>query len=199
VGRRKSRQHEKIKPLVRPGEKTIRVNKRQAALGQLETAIKLWFQEGDPVSTHALAVGAHDCLAVISAKAGKPSFLQEWLKQQRPAHAARFSYFQNFIKHGAFDPDAEFEHALYETEALIGVAIDCYHFAFSWVTPLMDLFVLRSAMEDPVRRNSSYPLWIKKRFGHTADNISRADFLAKYLPIVKHLAASFSVRDFPLP
>jgi hypothetical protein len=199
VGRRKSRLHEKAKPLVKPGEETIRVTKKRAAVGQLETAITLWFQGGDAVSMHALAIAAHDCLATMSEKAGRPSFYWQWLKEQRPAHAARFSYFQNFIKHGAFDPDAEVEHSLYETEALIGFACDCYRFVFSSLTPLMDLFALRCAMEDPVRRHSSYPLWVKENFGHDANNISRADFLVKHLPILNVLAADDSVRSLQFP
>jgi hypothetical protein len=199
VGRRKSRRHEKAKPLVRPGEKTIRVNKKSAAVGQLETAITLWFQAGDPVSMHALAIAAHDCLAAISAKAGHQSFYKQWLKEQRPAFAARFAYFQNFIKHGDFERDEVVEHSIYETEALIGFACECYHSAFSSVTPLIELFTLRHAMEDPVRRQTSYPLWIKERFGHTADNISRADFLAEYLPVLNILAADESVRNIQFP
>jgi hypothetical protein len=199
VGRRKSRRHEKAKPLVRPGETTIRVNKKRAAVGQLETAITLWFQCGDPVSMHAPAIAAHDCLATMSEKAGHTSFYWQWLKVQRPAHAARFAYFQNFIKHGAFEPDAEVEHSLWETEALIGFACDCYRFVFSSLTPLMELFALRSAMEDPVRRDSSYPLWVKETFNDDADNISRADFLAKYLPILNVLAADDSVDNLQFP
>lgn len=168
-------------------------------MGQLETAITLWFQGGDPVSMHALAIAAHDCLATMSAKAGQPSFYWQWLKEQRPAHAARFSYFQNFIKHGAFEPDAEVEHSLYETEALIGFASDCYRFVFSSLTPRMELFELRFAMEDPVRRKSSYPLWVKENFGDDADNISRPDFLTKYLPVLTILAVKRSVPSLQLP
>jgi hypothetical protein len=40
----------------------LAVTKQSAARSQLETAIRLWFYEGDPVAIHTLAVAAHDCL-----------------------------------------------------------------------------------------------------------------------------------------
>ncbi|PYI94002.1 MAG: hypothetical protein DME97_03795 [Verrucomicrobia bacterium] len=63
----------------------------------------------------------------------------------------------------------------------------------------MELFELRFAMEDPVRRKSSYPLWVKENFGDDADNISRPDFLTKYLPVLTILAVKRSVPSLQLP
>jgi hypothetical protein len=41
---------------------TIEITKFEAARRQLDTAIELWFSDGDPVSTHALAYAAHEIL-----------------------------------------------------------------------------------------------------------------------------------------
>jgi hypothetical protein len=52
--------------------KSILVSKSDVARSQLETAIQLWFADGDPVSIHTLAVAAHDCLHTLSKLTGKP-------------------------------------------------------------------------------------------------------------------------------
>jgi hypothetical protein len=49
-----------LKPRPKPGLRVITVNKKSAATSQLETAILIWFSEGDPISIHALAAAAHD-------------------------------------------------------------------------------------------------------------------------------------------
>lgn len=41
--------------------KVLIVTKASAARTQLETAIGLWFTDGDPISILALAVAANDC------------------------------------------------------------------------------------------------------------------------------------------
>jgi hypothetical protein len=46
----------------------IRIGKLDAARKQLQTSIKLWFEDGDPVSTHALAFAAYEVIHAISKK-----------------------------------------------------------------------------------------------------------------------------------
>lgn len=48
--------------------KTIRISKCDAAKRQLRTAIKLWFDDGDPVAVHALAFAAYEVLHYICLK-----------------------------------------------------------------------------------------------------------------------------------
>jgi hypothetical protein len=49
----------------------IRVTKQDAAKRQLETAIGLWFSEGDEVSTHTLATSALKVLHDVGGKQEK--------------------------------------------------------------------------------------------------------------------------------
>jgi hypothetical protein len=65
-----------------PKKNVLIVTKWSAATSQLETAIQLWFNEGDPVSIHTLAVAAHDCFNALSTFASKPSLHQKWIKSQ---------------------------------------------------------------------------------------------------------------------
>jgi hypothetical protein len=46
----------------------ITVTKIDAAKRQLRTAIRLWFEDGDPVSIHALAFAAYEIAHVVSKK-----------------------------------------------------------------------------------------------------------------------------------
>jgi hypothetical protein len=47
---------------------TLRISKVDAAQRQLRTAIALWFNDGDPVATHALAFAAYEILHHVSEK-----------------------------------------------------------------------------------------------------------------------------------
>jgi hypothetical protein len=46
----------------------ITVTKLEAAQRQLRTAIRLWFEGGDPVSIHTLAFAAYEIAHVVSKK-----------------------------------------------------------------------------------------------------------------------------------
>jgi hypothetical protein len=46
----------------------MKVTKLHAAQSQLRTAIKLWFTDDDPISTHALAFAAYEVVHVVSKK-----------------------------------------------------------------------------------------------------------------------------------
>ena len=89
----------------------IRVSKLDAAHRQLRTAIKLWFDEGDPVCVHALAFAAYENFHTVSEKRNpyrrdlifdtfliKDEFRREWNALVRRD--------ANFFKHGDRDPEA---------------------------------------------------------------------------------------------
>jgi hypothetical protein len=48
--------------------KSLRLTKLDVARRQLQTAITLWFTDGDPVSIHTLAFAAYEIIHVISKK-----------------------------------------------------------------------------------------------------------------------------------
>lgn len=63
---RKSNDDKRPPPL--PG--IVRINREEAARGQLETAIWLWFHEGDIAAIHTLAVAAQGLLSASCRDAG---------------------------------------------------------------------------------------------------------------------------------
>src|ERR1035441_4333065 len=85
------------------------ITKFDAAKRQLETAIRLWFHSGDPVSIHTLVAAAHQVLHDLNQKSGgrpsmrsgvniKPEFKNRYYKSISEA--------ENFFKHADRDPEA---------------------------------------------------------------------------------------------
>jgi hypothetical protein len=48
----------------------IVVTKLDAARRQLKTAIKLWFEDGDPVAIHTLIVAAYEIIDILAGAKG---------------------------------------------------------------------------------------------------------------------------------
>jgi hypothetical protein len=92
----------------------IRVKKLEAALRQLDTAIELWFGDGDAVSVHTLASAAHEVVHSILEKRYPPGQGPELLfnslvikDEGRSQWIRLLKKPQNFFKHADKDPDPE--------------------------------------------------------------------------------------------
>ena len=121
----------------------IHVTKIGAAKGQLETAIRLWFEEADPISIHTLATSALKVLHDV----GKMQGIESWLiaRPNPPPEWREYSMaYQNFFKHARedayellpFDPKA--------TEFYIFDAIHCFEELCGIPLPaIMRAFLLR--------------------------------------------------------
>ena len=86
----------------------ITISKLDAARRQLETAVTLYFHEGDPVSIHALTRAAYQVLYDIND--GQP-MIEDWIKVYiKPEYVKQITdklrKAQNFFKHADRDPDA---------------------------------------------------------------------------------------------
>lgn len=94
----------------------IKVTKLDAARRQLRTAIRLWFNGGDPVSIHALAFAAYEVIHVVSKKR-KPNrrdLLFDALivkDEHRREFNIMLKMHGNFFKHAKNDWNAEIEFA----------------------------------------------------------------------------------------
>jgi len=98
------------------------IDKIDAACRQLNTAILLWFSDGDPVAIHTLACSAHQIVHDINHKRGgldliydnlnfKDEYRREVIKHLKQAY--------NFFKHADTDPDASIEFDSKVTEWFI--------------------------------------------------------------------------------
>jgi hypothetical protein len=87
----------------------ITISKLEAARRQLETAITLWFNDGDPVSTHTLACAAYEIIHVVSSARNRTRdllFDTVVVKDEyRSAWNQRIKGPANFFKHARNDPD----------------------------------------------------------------------------------------------
>lgn len=87
----------------------ISITKLDAAKRQLETAIRLYFNEADPISIHTLTCAAHTIIADLNKKIkGTPMVVSDaWVTGKfKKRIKAAFAKPQNFFKHADKDPDA---------------------------------------------------------------------------------------------
>ena len=90
----------------------LKVSKLDAAKRQLETAIRLYFSNGDPVSIHTLSAAAYEILFDISKRRGaEPMFIKDkFIDLLRPESQRKFAQkvneAENFFKHADRDPEA---------------------------------------------------------------------------------------------
>jgi hypothetical protein len=86
----------------------INVSKIEAAQRQLDTAIALWFEEGDEISIHTLAGASHQIIHDLNSKAGGPDLIYDSLNfkdEFRRDAVALLKSGINFFKHADRDPD----------------------------------------------------------------------------------------------
>jgi hypothetical protein len=94
-------------------QSAIRISKLDAAKRQLQTAITMWFNGGDPVSTHTLAYAAYEIAHAISKKRdpNRPTLLfdtDEIKPEYRKQYAHWLKTHANFFKHADRDSEGAF-------------------------------------------------------------------------------------------
>jgi len=86
--------------------KTIRISKFNAARLQLNTAIRLWFQDGDPVSVLTLVYASHEILHRLYKNEGYGNLLYDTAHiptSEREAFVQKLKLVPNFLKHANRD------------------------------------------------------------------------------------------------
>lgn len=142
----------------------MKMTKQQAAAMQIETAIKLFFEDRDMVSTYTLSAAAHEILEGIwmhegpainqrRLAAGKDfaySFKEEWRDRVTPEGQKYRTKHQNFFKHADRDHDQELDFEDVEHTALsIFLAIKDYELIYETVTKAMSTYVTCYLMYNP--------------------------------------------------
>jgi hypothetical protein len=122
-----------------------------AAKGQIESAIVIWFLEGDVASIHSLAVAAQKLLHVAGTKIGKPSKNLTHIATWPDKTQKRWNRARNSFNHG---PDRDFpkqsvSHSVAQGEIIMWDAVQCYLGVHDRLTPLMRLFAVRFTLENP--------------------------------------------------
>ncbi|MGX4807057.1 hypothetical protein [Bradyrhizobium guangdongense] len=101
----------------------MKLSKTDAAGRQLNAAIKLFFQEGDPVAIHTIIAAPFTIVRNLCEQRGDVASFQEFSRWIRPGAEAKFwsavNAQANFLKHADRDPAAEYEFNEDATELLI--------------------------------------------------------------------------------
>lgn len=168
----------------------LQISKLDAARRQLDTCIRLYFAEGDPVAIHTLLSAGYQLLADINrARSGSPMLKEQvptWVRPDAQTEARRrLSEAANFFKHAdrdhddvlVFSPDSA-ELLLYDAcvkyEELAGATVPAMSVfrAWFWLGPGADL--AKAPEEQKVVRE------LREAFPTT----TRRSFFAQALPLV---------------
>jgi hypothetical protein len=162
------------------------VTKESAARSQLETAIRLWFNDGDPVSIHTLAAAANELLNRVGSKFGKQSPVQKYIEARPEVVGKRLRKAQNFFKHAYTDLNERLDYDPAHGDLLILDSILLYHALFGSMTRLMAAFTYRLSLTEPALASLGFPAEMQKESSTEFCDlsvISRSEFLEKFLRI----------------
>ena len=130
----------------------LQVTKLDAAKRQLETAIRLWFHDADPVSIHTLAAAARQILVDVNSKRGgepmgadRPEIRPEARKRAR----AVFAEAKNFFKHANRDPAATLMFTPEATRFYLLEAADRYLELAGEQPPILRVYIIYHALTHP--------------------------------------------------
>ena len=131
------------------------ISKLDAARRQLQTAIDLWFNDGDPVSVHALSFAAYEIAHAVSKKRNplRPGLLfdAEFIKEERRREFNDLMRKEaNFFKHADRDPNAVVE----------------FHPELSEMFMLFAIFALQLCGERESEEESIFVHWISLHRPH---------------------------------
>jgi hypothetical protein len=136
---------------------TMRVNKLAAARRQLETAITLYFAEGDEVSMATLAGAAYAVLRDINEHRDGEMMLKDLHRILPKDQARKFKRYinspENFLKHADRDPEEIFEFKPEWTEVLLWEASRKYWEITSEKNRLLIIFVVWFTVREPAVRD----------------------------------------------
>ena len=123
------------------------VSKFDAARRQLETAIRLYFFQGDPISIHTLASAAAQILQDLSKHRGgapmlfREAFLQRYFRPERqPEIKKTLAAAENFFKHADRDPETVLRFRVGQTELVLLEAVEAYDKLTSESAPLLAVY-----------------------------------------------------------
>jgi len=123
----------------------FQVSKLDAARRQMETAIRLYFSEADPISIHTLTSAAYDLLSGINrARGGSPMLKEQvptWVLPDAKDEVKRIlNEAMNFFKHADRDHNGVLDFSVEPTELLLYDACQKYRGLTGESVPLLGVF-----------------------------------------------------------
>jgi hypothetical protein len=175
-----------------PGKVTLKFSKLDVARRQLETAIRLYFSMGDPVSIHTLVAAAYEVLRDLNrVHAGEPMLkdvMPNWVRPDAKEKARRkLSEAENFFKHADRDHAEVLEFKQELTELWLFDACRKYRQLSEELLPVLKVyeawFWIGPGAGAGLRVNSEFEKnrgEIRRIYG----NATRQSFFAQVLPLM---------------
>ena len=163
----------------------ITITKIEGARRQIEAAVALWFQDGDPVVVHTLVAAGHqvcnDILRKPNGKSESPVLFNTALfpGDEWELHRKFTVKLENFLKHAKRDPSEKITFNTAQTEMYILDAILLWHMIERERHPLFEAFGAWFFLSNPTLVEKAVKMFPKLCKIET--NISRSEFLSKYL------------------
>ncbi|MBL7155492.1 MAG: hypothetical protein ISS88_03275, partial [Candidatus Portnoybacteria bacterium] len=125
--------------------KHVYISKLDAAKRQLETAIRLFFNNADMVSIHTLACTSHGLLRDLCNKQGLKSFIKDdyidFIKKEKQAEFRKMiTAPANFFKHADKDPQEAIKFYYETTPFFMWDSYRMYYQLTKEMPPMMKLF-----------------------------------------------------------
>jgi hypothetical protein len=135
-------------------ENRILISKLDSARRQLETAIKLFFANGDFVSIHALSYAAYTITRSLCDQTRNPESFTKWMhdnvsKSQHDELTRCVSEAGNFFKHADRDPKVILEYIPDQYEIFLIFAVKQYEAITHEVTQPMSVFKVWYLLHHP--------------------------------------------------
>jgi len=131
---------------------TLKVSKTDAAKRQLETAIRLWFNDGEPASIHTLTAAAHQIVHDLGKARGISSLLRN-LTPAKPEYKKKIRQIiaksENFFKHADKDPDELLDFNPESTEIYMIDAVMTYEALTSERPHIFRAYQMWTTMKNP--------------------------------------------------
>jgi hypothetical protein len=172
------------------------ISKLDAARRQLETAVRLYFHEAEPVSIHTLTAAAYNVLRHITARrGGTPMIIKDQLtqyirKEYIDQYKMKLNEAENFFKHADKDPDDALKFRPVQTDLLLWDGCQKYRELTSEAVPMLTLFITWYVLNNP----ELYILPpeakdLARKLQTSYKGFSRKQFFAEVLPLVSNLRA----------
>jgi hypothetical protein len=135
-------------------DQRVLITKLDAARRQLDTAIQLFFANGDFVSIHALAYAAYTLTRNLCDKTNNPASFTRWVKEtivpeQHEQLFAALSTAGNFFKHADRDPKRQLEYIPEQYDVLLILAVWMYEAITRELTTPMSVFKIWYFLHHP--------------------------------------------------
>jgi len=174
--------------------KKLTISKLDVVKRQLETVIRLYFSNGDPVSIHTLTAAAYNVIRDINDKRGgepllvKEQFLDYIKEDHKEEVRKKINKAENFFKHAIRDHDSTIDFNPDESEMLILEACTTYFKLSGEFPPLFKLIQAWIIANNPDLY--TFPEEIGKIMlegSRDAVSLGREGYFNTYLPLISRV------------